>query len=780
MFYREMDAKVTDVSSGEEAMTSREERIQSPHRNHERETNGVNLTASPSPLARNPVSLRLYKVLGATFDDDATREALSTLSDLYSPSRPTLIAKEEDVSHDEADEADGEKIKDVPSFLRGALPGDTAAKARKHLRRDIESKLEEGSLRFLAAFGAVDHKLDALQAHITAMRARCEEAQSQLQSTDEACKSLLDRAGSLRDEQQEVKTRQSIVDLFLARFTLSNIESNALSSSNVPVGPKFFAAMDRAQAIRDDCRVLMVGEDSPSKAGLDIMAVTAAHLEKAYDKLVRWCSSEFRGMGRDASLDVSNELSEAARRLRSRPELLAEALTVLAQTRQSATLSSFMSALTTGATSGRSSTRPIELHAHDALRYIGDMLAWVHQAIAAEREFLETLLGIDAGARMPGAVRAPAHAADEWLGELLDAAVAGLCGPLRARVLQTVRAQESALSAYKVARLLQFYALTMARTLGAGALLATTLGETTAASYAVFFDAIAAQGRALLRVSLDTSDTSLTPPQAFLTHAQDLRSILTLHTAESSDDTASSSTDPGSEGATIDRALDALVDPAVRMCVRAAEEKHATLPGWDRPVFVLNCLTYLVDTLAPHACAARKREAVHVQVEARVRELINEHYENVLRDSGLHDAVRACENTAPDVPLSLVPACTPSALRAALSAFAHWLASLDAVHAPRLAALTAPFLHARVHRAVQRRLGRAYAALCARVRDSSSRYEAAATLLGAERPFGSVGALWQIFGIDEEGGEEDACDDEEEEEEEEEEESGSDESSDIT
>jgi hypothetical protein len=109
-----------------------------------------------------------------------------------------------------------------------------------------------------------------------------------------------------------------------------------------------------------------------------------------------------------------------------------------------------------------------------------------------------------------------------------------------------------------------------------------------------------------------------------------------------------------------------------------------------------------------------------------------------------------------------VPACTPPALRAALSAFAHWLASLDAVHAPRLAALTAPFLHARVHRAVQRRLGRAYASLCARVRDPRSRYEAAATLLGADRPFGSVAALWQIFGIDEEGGEEDDDEDDDE------------------
>ncbi|KAF8470455.1 oligomeric complex COG6 [Russula ochroleuca] len=733
-------------------------------------------TASPSPLARNPVSLRLYKVLGATFEDEATKEALSTLSYLYSLSESSAVisaAKEDVVAPDGIDEVDMDSVKDVPSFLRGAPPGDTAAKARKHLRRDIESKMEEGSLRFLAAFGVVDQKLDVLQTHISTMRAQCEEAQVQLQSTNEACKSLLDRAGSLRDEQQQVKTRQSIITLFLARFTLSADEADALSSPEVPVGPTFFAAVDRAQAIRDDCRVLMAGENSPSRAGLDIMAVTSTHLEKAYDKLLRWCSVEFRGMGRDASLEVPDELSEAVRRLRSRPELLSDALTVLAQTRQTTLLSSFTSALTTGnRTGGIGARRPIDLHAHDALRYIGDMLAWVHQAIAAEREFLEALLSIDTGSRMPGAVRAPAHAEDEWLGELMDAAVAGLCGPLRARVLQTVRAQESGLYAYKVSRLLHFYALTMARTLGSRALLATTLKETTAASYTVFFDAIAAQGRALSRISLDQADTSVTPPQALLAHAQDLRAILALHTAEAEGDgNGDGEVASAEDSATIERALDALVDPAVRMCVAAAGEKDAALrrhvtsaPSpvtttatagtgvggvWDRPVFVLNCLTYLVDTLAPYPCAARKHAELDGAVEARVLELIEEHYEMVLRDSGLHDAIRACEETPEDEPLAHVPACDPSTLRSTLASFAHWLTSLDAVHAPRLAALTAPALHARVHRAAQRRLGHVYAALCARVREPRSRYEAAATLLGAERPFGSVTTLWHILGINE-------------------------------
>lgn len=110
-------------------------------------------TASPSPLARSAVSLRLYKVLGATFEDDATREALSSLSDLYSPSgSPSVVS----TIHDAVDEVDMESVKDVPNFLRGAPPGDTAAKARRHLRRDIERKMEEGSLRFLSAFSVVD------------------------------------------------------------------------------------------------------------------------------------------------------------------------------------------------------------------------------------------------------------------------------------------------------------------------------------------------------------------------------------------------------------------------------------------------------------------------------------------------------------------------------------------------------------------------------------------------------------------------------------------------
>ena len=35
---------------------------------------------------------------------------------------------------------------------------------------------------------------------------------------------------------------------------------------------------------------------------------------------------------------------------------------------------------------------PIELHSHDPLRYVGDMLAWVHQSLATEKELTTSLL----------------------------------------------------------------------------------------------------------------------------------------------------------------------------------------------------------------------------------------------------------------------------------------------------------------------------------------------------------------------------------------------------
>ena len=96
------------------------------------------------------------------------------------------------------------------------------------------------------------------------------------------------------------------MDLFLARFTLSDEEANALSSSAKTVPPKPGAS--------SNLPALLSLEWNDHR--LDIMAVTASHSK---GPTISWSDgAEFRSMGRDALFEVSTQLSESARRLRLR------------------------------------------------------------------------------------------------------------------------------------------------------------------------------------------------------------------------------------------------------------------------------------------------------------------------------------------------------------------------------------------------------------------------------------------------------------------------------
>ncbi|KAF8548578.1 oligomeric complex COG6 [Imleria badia] len=714
-------------------------------------------TPSPTPSSRNPITLRLRKILGTTFTDPTTTEALQTLSHLYStPSTSVTAHVQSPEQNANADDDDDDSWSDLDS--EGTAPRDgasghtnvsneTAVRARKNLQKDLENKLAEGSQHFLKAFGEVDQKLDDLQKIVTEMRQYCDDAEAQLKLTEEASRSLLEQAESLRDERQEVETRKSIVLLFLDRFTLSEDEVETITSREISLGPRFFSAMNKTERIRTDCRVLMSGEDGPTNAGMDIMTRTSSYLEQGYDKTHRWLTFEFRRIGRESQLEVTSVMCDAIRRLSLRPELLSDALTFLSEARQSTLLALFLEALTRGGPSGL--PRPIELHAHDPIRYVGDMLAWVHQAIAAECEFLESLFGLNGQTRMVGAVRTfSGSEEEEWVKDLLNSSVGKLCVPLKVRVLQTVRAQESSIVSYKVANLVQYYMLTMQRTIGDESLLSQTLQEITDVSYKVFFDSIEAQGRALHRIPLDLDDPSVSPLNSIIDHAQLLREIMQVYDSS----LLSEGSNPSEASTGFRHVLDVMVDPAVTMCAAAAEEKARLRPRWDSAVFVLNCLGYLENVLEQFSFTEDKRKEVRDNIEERVRLLEDEHYERILKDASLSDAIRTLETKDAATPLARLPATEPEALAKALAKFSLWLSTPDVISSPRLFPLSSSLLAGHVHRAALRRLVRAYSALCEEVRAESARgkYVAGSVVLGRERPFGQVELLRQICGLEEE------------------------------
>lgn len=79
-------------------------------------------------------------------------------------------------------------------------------------------------------------------------------------------------------------------------------------------------------------------------------------------------------------------------------------------------------------------------------------------------------------------------------------------------------------------------------------------------------------------------------------HVQILREILLVYESSLGDEASlRSATDDEREAAAegCRAILDRMVDPAIEMCVVAADEKQKSRPRWDRDVFVINAMTYL-------------------------------------------------------------------------------------------------------------------------------------------------------------------------------------------
>ena len=286
---------------------------------------------------------------------------------------------------------------------------------------------------------------------------------------------VLREADVILQQKREIDMKLLLLNAFNQHFNLSDDDLAYLTSSTAPVDEEFFRRLGKLEKVHADCQVLLGSEDQ--QLGLDLMNQSTRALNGAYEKLTRWTQKEFR------TLDLENSrihapIRRALRILARRPSLFQECLDFFAEARERNLSDAFYAALIgSSSQADDKTTKPMEYYAHDSHRFVGSILAWLHSAAVSERESLELLFiaeggeiarGLQASMESEPWSQEDGHAFDgmKSLELLVNRDLAGVSRAIRQRIEQVIKSDEDPVLAYKIANLIRFYEITLARLLG--------------------------------------------------------------------------------------------------------------------------------------------------------------------------------------------------------------------------------------------------------------------------------------------------------------------------
>uniref|UniRef100_A0A3P9IH71 Conserved oligomeric Golgi complex subunit 6 n=1 Tax=Oryzias latipes TaxID=8090 RepID=A0A3P9IH71_ORYLA len=596
-------------------------------------TSNSNVSSQPN----NPLSRKLSKILETRLDNDKEMlEALKALSVFFT---------------------------------------ENSLRTRRNLRGDIERRSLTINEDFARIFQEVKEELESVHEDVQDMSTCCEEMTSRLKVQCDCLHLYI----------QRLEVRAQVAQAFLAKFQLSSEEMAVLRNArDAPVTEDFFKVLSRVKQIHEDVKILL--RTNQQTAGLEIMEQMAVLQETSYEQLYRWAQNECRGLTQE-TCDISPVVTQAMEALQDRPVLYKYTLDEFGTARRCAVVRGFIDALTRGGPGG--TPRPIEMHSHDPLRYVGDMLAWLHQATASEKEHLEALLK-----------QVTLQDLEDNMQEVVGHITEGVCRPLKVRIEQVIVAEPGAVLLYKLSNLLKFYHHTISSIIGTSvASLLMTIEEMHLLSKKMFFNSLSLHASRLMdKVELPPADLG---PTASITQTLSLlREVLTSHD--------SSVVPLDARQADFAQVLSCILDPLLQLCTVSA----SNLGTADMASYMVNSLYVMKTTLALFEFTDKRLEMLEFQIEAHLDTLINEQASYVLTRAGL----------------SYIYNCVQQHSTEQLQ-FDRYLSSPDSLVMPQLNFLLSAAIKEQIFRQSTELVCRAYAEVYSALNNPNNGYKDPETLL---------------------------------------------------
>lgn len=587
-------------------------------------------------------------------------------------------------------------LKELSTFFT-----ENTLRSRRNLRGEIEKRSVNISEDFVFALRDVKEAVDNIYKDVSGMNEACIDMKRRLAATKSETSSLIAQTNSLQTHSGKLQMQEEVATAFVNTYQLTPDEVTIIRgvTREAPITSEFFTVLEKTQKIRNNTKHLL--QTGHQKTALDVMEQMNVCREAGLERLYRWCQAQCR------SPDPSPLLPQAWQALQERPVLFNLVLEEWVVIRRGWLVRGFLDALTLGGPGG--APRPIELQAHDPLRYVGDMLAWVHQALPAEREAAQALFGkctnIDNGEHVRNTVASVSES---------------VCRPLRTRIEQMIVADQGTrtggdttkkpVQLYKISNLLRFYHNTINQVTNGGTLVAT-LDELHQLSHKMFISALQTQVSHVCD-RVDPPGESLAPTPSVARTLSLLTEVVTAATL--ADDAAND----------FKQIISCVVDPLIN----AVTESASGLGAVESAVYLLNCFHQLHSTLSLLHTTQDKLEMIQALTEAQLDTLSQEQINSVCHTIGLATMYPLICHP-PGTPLSTHPACQPLAVQASMSKLDGFLAAPDHLMLPHSRLLLSSTFRRQLQTRTSDAIVMVYTKLYNQVHDPKNDYTDPSTLL---------------------------------------------------
>ncbi|TGZ80266.1 oligomeric complex COG6 [Ascodesmis nigricans] len=545
-------------------------------------------------------------------------------------------------------------IRDAVAILDARFVENTP-ESRRLLRAGVQADVINSHAQIVRDFAGVSERLARIGGALKSINDLISDLRARSNSAVTETAPVLDESSGLLKNREETAQKQVVLSAFTQNFTISDDEREILIDSGEPVDARFFNVLHNVKRIHNDCSLLL--SSGNDRAGTEIMDNMAKLLNSAFQKLYRWVLRELKALSLE-SPQVNSGIRKALRVLAERPTLLQNCLDFFAEVRQKIIVDSFYVAMT-GAPADSDvdqpldrKVKPIEMYAHDPLRYVGDVLAWLHSTAVGEQETLEVLFiapeldtqksivsKMQEGLKSEPWVNARDEDDDEddtsfdvhaSLLSLVNKDMELVIKPLRTRIEQAITSQESSTLSYRLFSLINFYRVTFEKLLGVNCILVTTIQNLEIAALRQFHHTLSDHVRTV-RNQLPQATDDLSPPEFLVEALSELSKLLKTFTSslgaeeDVSDD--------------LNRIFELALDPYLECC---DEIGHALAPK-SRHIFLFNCLYAVQTCLRNIGVASDRSEKLELSMRSHLDDLIAIEHGDFLEQSGIKPLITILE-----------------------------------------------------------------------------------------------------------------------------------------